>query len=110
MNFSGTTTYFLETQQIFDDVKRVFHLGTNAGLDLLNLLQHLTPRRIRQRATFARSHGYMPNGRTPLLRSLLYTQYPASPKATLSCPCSRSWAWVTSLILAGVGTQRMRDA
>ena len=36
MNFSGTTTYFLETQQIFDDVKRVFHLGTNAGLEPFN--------------------------------------------------------------------------
>ena len=49
-----------QTKAVLDDVKRVFHLGPNAGLDLFHLLQHLPPRGFWQTLALARPHGYVP--------------------------------------------------
>ena len=50
-----------KSELALDDPKRVFNLGTNAGLDLLSLVQQLAPvGKLIQCLAFARAHGHLP--------------------------------------------------
>lgn len=48
------------TELAFDDPKRVLHLGTNAGLELPDLLGPRTPRHVLLYLALARVHGHVP--------------------------------------------------
>jgi hypothetical protein len=55
-----TVANLLQTQQVLDDMERVFDLGPNARFVVLNLLQDSAKPRIGQCAAFARAHRNMP--------------------------------------------------
>ena len=55
-----TVANLLQTQQVLDDMERVFDLGPNTRFVVLNLLQDSAQPRIGQCAAFARAHRNMP--------------------------------------------------
>ena len=55
-----TVANLLQTQQVLDDVKRMFDFGPNARFVVLDLLQDSPQRRIGQCTAFPRAHRNMP--------------------------------------------------
>ena len=84
-----TVANLLQTQQVLDDMERVFDLGPNTRFVVLNLLQDSAQPRIGQCAAFARAHRNMPV--RPFLLSpmaLFNTPIACIAKVYRSSPCN----------------------
>jgi hypothetical protein len=93
----------LVPEQVLDDVKRVLYFGADAGLDLLDLLQHLPQRAVAEQLAFARLHRNVP------LRPLCFLAFMHAAIARIAKriglqPVQQAPARVTSLTLAAVVT------
>ena len=81
----------LEAEDVLDDVKWMFDLGTYARLELLDLFNHPTQRCIGQRLALSRSQGDMPfNVAVPILFALLDALVTRVPKGVDLLPVQQS--------------------
>ncbi len=97
----------LEAEDVLDDVKWMLDLGTHARLELLDLFNHSTQRRIGRRLALSRSQGDMPFNVAVALLDALITR---APKGVDFLPVQQSMRLRHVGRIARRGHQRMSDA